>query len=348
LINASLMPIWVIDFISGFLLLALAMFLLTQVKKIRSLRPGVPIWMYLQWQVIALSIFAFSHATGHIILRILTFTGNREMSKAISPLTGGVNSLTFVIVGILFFLYKDIESASERYGTLAEAKKELETSINMLQESSVQMEKDAQEILSKNRELSVLNRIAMSVSRSLEMDKVLYAVINQVKDFLEVHYLGIYLIENESLVLKLSEGLSDTFLEKAGKRSIEEPWLKREILVGKPFFARERLEERAGKIDPDIKAEGVQTWTAIPIMSKGNVIGVLTAGSSTYEGIDPGKLDTLTTIGRYIGVVIENSLLYQELKQKVDDLEQFRKFAVGREMRIIELKEKLKEINEGF
>ncbi len=78
-------------------------------------------------------------------------------------------------------------------------------------------------------------------------------------------------------------------------------------------------------------------------MAKGNVIGVLTAGSAMYDGIDPGKLDTLNTIGSYIGVVIENSLLYQELKQKVDDLERFRKFAVGREMRIIELKEKLKE-----
>ena len=341
--TASLMPIWVIDFFSGFLLLVLAIFLLLQVKKIRTLRPGVPIWMYLQWQVIALSIFAFSHATGHIILRILTFTGNREMVKAISPLTGGVNSLTFVIVGILFFLYKDIASASERYGTLAEAKKELETSIGMLQESSIQMEKDAQEILSKNRELSVLNRIAMSISKSLEMDKVLSSVIKQVKDFLDVHYLGIYLIEKDSLVLKLSEGLSDAFLEKTSMRSLDEPWVKRKVLAGKPFIASERLEERAGKISPDIKTEGVQTWTAIPIMSKGNVIGVLTAGSSMYDGIDPGKLDTLTTIGSYIGVVIENSILYQELKQKVDDLERFRKFAVGREMRIIELKEKLKE-----
>ncbi len=115
----------------------------------------------------------------------------------------------------------------------------------MLQESSEQMEKDAREILSKNRELSVLNRIAMSISKSLEMDKVLSAVIKQVKDFLDVHYLGIYLIEKDLLVLKLSEGLSDTFLKKASTRSLDEPWLKREVLVGKPFFARERLEEHS-------------------------------------------------------------------------------------------------------
>jgi putative methionine-R-sulfoxide reductase with GAF domain len=336
------MPIWVIDFISGILLIVLALYLLHQVRKIRAMRPGVPIWMYLQWQVMALCIFAFSHGVGHILLRILTFTGNSEMVQAISPLTGGVNSLTFVIVGILFFLYKDIASASERYGTLAEAKKEIETSLIMLQESSVQMEKDAQEIISKNRELSVLNRIAMSVSKSLEMDRVLSAVIKHVKDFMDAQYLGIYLIENDTLVLKLSDGLPDTFLEKAGRRSLDEPWLKREVLTGRPFFAKERLEEHAGKIAPDIKAEGIQTWTAVPLMAKGNVIGVLTVGSSSYEGIDPGKLDTLATIGSYIGVVIENSLLYQELKQKVDDLEHFRKFAVGREMRIIELKEKLK------
>lgn len=345
--SASLMPIWVIDFISGILLLILAVYLLREVKKIRRMRPGVPIWMYLHWQVMALSIFAFSHATGHILLRIFTFMGRGDVFKDIAPLTGGVNSLTFVIVGILFFLYKDIEGASVRFGTLDEARKELEASLRKLQETSVQREKDAREIFVRNSELTALNRIAVAVGRSLDLDKVLSGIIGEVKNLFEVDFLGIYLVENKRLVLKISEGLSDSFKSKAASRKLEEPWFSRSVSSREPFFAQERADEKTGRIDPEIKAEGVQAWAAVPLVSKGEVIGALTVGSLRYDGIDTRKLDTLVTIGGYAGVVIENSMLYEQLKQKVTDMERFRRLSVGREMRIIELKEKIRSLLEN-
>ncbi len=347
MISGSLMPIWVIDFISGILLLVLAVYLLHEVKKIRRMRPGVPIWMYLHWQVMALSIFAFSHATGHILLRVFTFMGRGDAFKDIAPLTGGVNSLTFVIVGILFFLYKDIEGASVRFGTLNEARRELEVSLRKLQETSVQREKDAQEIFVKNRELTTLNRIAIAVGKSLDLDKVLSGIIGEVKNLFEVDFLGIYLIEDKRLALKMSEGLSDSFKQKAATRKPEEPWFSRAVGSREPFFAQERTGEKAGRIDPEIKAEGVQAWAAVPLVSKGEVTGALTVGSSRYDGIDTRKLDTLVTIGGYAGVVIENSVLYEQLKQKVADMERFSRLSVGREMRIIELKERIRSLMEN-
>ena len=79
-------------------------------------------------------------------------------------------------------------------------------------------------------------------------------------------------------------------------------------------------------------------------MAKGKVVGVLSVGSTSLDGIDQRQINTLTTIGSYVGIVIENSMLYEELKQKVDDLERFSRFSVGREMRILEMKEQLRNI----
>jgi putative methionine-R-sulfoxide reductase with GAF domain len=342
----SLVPIWVIDFVSNLLLMGISVYLVLTAKEIVRLRPHTPLWMYLHWQSVALAIFAFSHSTGHIVQRGLTVAGKREVWDAMSPFTGGIISLTFVVVAILSFLYRDIEAASEKYGSLKEAKQELEQSLIMLRDSSAQMERDAEEILRKNKEISALYKVAMAISKSLEIDRVLSAIIKEMKEFSGVNFLGIYLVEGRRITLKVSDGLSSKFAERAAVRSVDEPWLKREVMEGRPFFVRERLDEHAGKIDPEIKEEGMQAWAAVPLVAKGKVVGVLTVGSSDYDGIDTRQIDTLSTIGGYVGVAIENSMLYEELKQKVEDLERFRKFSVGREMRIIELKEKLKELEE--
>ncbi|MBI5190161.1 MAG: GAF domain-containing protein [Nitrospirae bacterium] len=340
----SLVPIWTLDFLGNIAIIALSFYLLFKIDRIMKLRLRRPLWMYLQWQVIALTVFSFSHSIGHIVRRVMILMDHRATWDKISPYTGSINSISFVVVGILAFLYKDIESASEKIGTLEEAKKELEATAGKLLASQRKMAEDAEEITLKNRELTALNRIAMTAGRSLELDKVLSSIIKEVRAFLDAEFFCIYLVEQGNIVIKTCEGLSEEFSGKTRSRSVEEPWLKREVMEGRPFFARERIDEHAGKVGPDIKAEGVQAWAAVPLMSKGKVVGVLAAGSTRYDGIDERQLDTLSTIGGYAGIVIDNAMLYEESRQKVDDLERFRKFSVGREMRIIELKEKVADM----
>ena len=340
----SLAPILTMDFLGNISLLVISVYLLFTMARITRLRPATPLWMFLQWQVLALSVFAVSHSVGHILKRALIDAGEGDLWAAIAPYTGGINSVVFVVTGVLSFLYKDIESATERMGSLQEAKSELEFSISMLKESSIQMERDAVEIFLKNKELAALNKVALSASRSLELDKVLASVIAEVKDFLGADFLGIYLVEDGKIALKVWEGMSEGFVDKVTAFDEREPWLKRVVLAGEPLFARERAEEHTGKIESAIKEEGIQAWAAIPLMARGKVLGVLAVGSKKYDGLEPRQLDTLTTIGSYAGVAIENSMLYGELRQKVSDLERFRKLSVGREMRIVELKERLKEV----
>jgi len=340
----SLRPIWTIDIFSNSLLVAVSIYLVVEARRIKAMRPHVLLWMYLYWQAIALTVFVFSHSVAHIVQRVMVLMGYGHTWESIEPVTGGINTLTFVVVAILTFLYRDLESASERYGTLSETKKELEQSIIMLQESSEKIERDSEEIFQKNRELSALNRIATEIGKSLELDKVMSATIREVKDLVKADFLAVYLVKGDKIVLQVSEGLTGSLLDKAAVRSADEPWVKREILQGRAFFVQESPSEKTGKIDEAFKKGGLQAWTAVPIMAKGKVVGVLSVGSTSFDGIEQRQINTLMTIGSYVGIVIENSMLYEELKQKVDDLERFSRFSVGREMRILEMKEQLRSL----
>jgi hypothetical protein len=265
----SLRPIWTIDIISNSLLVAVSVYLLVETRRIRAMRPHVLLWIYLYWQAVALTVFVVSHSVAHILQRAMVLMGYRHTWEDIAPFTGGINTLAFVVVAILTFLYRDLESASERYGTLSETKKELEQSMIMLQESSEKIERDAEEIFQRNRELSALNRIATEIGKSLELDKVMSATIREVKDLVKADFLAIYLVKGDKIVLQVSEGLTGSLLDKAAVRSAGEPWVKREVLQGRAFFVQEGLSEKTGKIDEDFKKGGLQAWTAVPVMAKG-------------------------------------------------------------------------------
>ncbi len=340
----SLEPVWTIDIVANLLLVGISAYMLSEVGRIRALRPHVPLWMYLSWQIVALSVFALSHSFAHIIQHVLAAMGYGRAWRFIRPITGAINTLTFVVIGILAFLYRDLEYVSERFGTLAEAKKELEQSMTMLRESSKQMERDAEEIFQKNRELTALYKIAVEIGRSLEMGKVMSATIREVKELVRADFLAVYLLKGDDMTLQVSDGLSETVLKKASLRSAREPWIKRELMEGRMFFAQERMSEKTGRIEAGLKKDGMQAWTAIPLTAKGKVVGALAVGSRNYDGIDQRQINTLMTIGGYVGIVIENAMLYEELRQKVDDLERFSRFSVGREMRILEVKEELKDL----
>ncbi len=340
----SLRPIWAIDIISNSVLVAISIYLLVETRRIKAMRPACP---FVDIPALAgpgpyyIHLLPFDAA---YCRRAMQFLGLGTTWRVIAPFTGAINTLTFVVVAILTFLYRDLEHASERYGTLSETKKELEQSMIMLRESSEKIERDAEEIFQKNRELSALNRIATEIGKSLELDKVMSATIREVKDLVKADFLAVYLLKGDKIVLQVSEGLTGSLLDKAAVRSADEPWVKREILQGRAFFVQESLAEKTGKIDEDLKKGGLQAWTAVPIMAKGKVVGVLSVGSTSFDGIDQRQINTLTTIGSYVGIVIENSMLYEELKQKVDDLERFSRFSVGREMRILEMKEQLRSL----
>src|SRR5512142_3179708 len=118
----SLQPIWTMDLAGNIILLLASVYLLFTMSRIMRLSPEAPLWMYLQWQVFALSVFAVSHSLGHILRPALIDAGQADVWASIAPYTGGINSVVFVVTGVLSFLYKDIESATERMGSLQEAK----------------------------------------------------------------------------------------------------------------------------------------------------------------------------------------------------------------------------------
>ncbi len=117
----------------------------------------------------------------------------------------------------------------------------------------------------QRRQLIALNTVAAAVNHFVELDLVLQTALKKLVELFDVHFGWIYMVEDDRLVLKRSEGISrDFFTLYDGPAESMATWLHQ------PRVQRERLSEHAGRIQPELKT----AWCAI--------LGINSAASKRY------------------------------------------------------------------
>ena len=111
------LPIYIVDMAGSAAMIVLSMMCLRLALKLKRLHQSSVIWTYLAWVCYALCLFAFSRGAGHILKHVLAMSGKANIWEAIRPLSGSINTLSFMVVSsvTLFFhrtwiIYRDIQN----------------------------------------------------------------------------------------------------------------------------------------------------------------------------------------------------------------------------------------------
>lgn len=126
--SAPMSLVWAIDILGASLLVILSLYAVKLMAGLYAKKRDIPLYSYLYAQTIALAIFAFSRSFGHILKHVLNTAGYPEIWQAVSPVSGSINSLAFVIFGLFALLYSNIRAASERVDALEREKRKLKVS----------------------------------------------------------------------------------------------------------------------------------------------------------------------------------------------------------------------------
>ncbi|GEM_PF-6002547 len=166
-------------------------------------------------------------------------------------------------------------------------------------------------------------------------------------------------------LLRLSNDFSEQLAGLGTERELES--LTASVLKDKLYASRARLVLLEGRKGPACLKAGKtcerKGMLLVPITHKGKLIAYLELGKKAnlkaYTGED---MDFLSSIAGSLSVAIMNTLLYKdvrslsrnlerkvkertrELTEKNEELEKFKGFSVGREMKMIELKKELKRL----
>lgn len=163
-------------------------------------------------------------------------------------------------------------------------------------------------------ERTAIQQVAQVVNSRLEMDELLEEVVNQVSRVLGYPIVDIVLVEGNELVVRAAAGLSEVGPVRI---PLDKGVVGRVARTNEPAFVPDVDQ------DPDyIPIEAPSTSEiAVPLRKGEVVIGVLNVESHRAGDLTEDDLRLLSLVADQVAIAIENSALYERLRQHTFDLE---------------------------
>ena len=224
----------------------------------------------------------------------------------------------------LLGISEDITERKRAEEALRRAHEELETRVQertaellsanqALQAEITERSRAEAEIQRRNQDLAALNMIATTIGQSVGLEQILNDTLASALQVLEIDGGWVQLLDDDGLTLTLAADRGIPTLageeikrirlsETAGGKRGEMP------LVIEIADVLETVRHKIAASRPD----ATFTLTGVPIQSKDKVLGVLGSISHSPRGLSPHRVQLLTTIGRQIGIAVENARLAQQ------------------------------------
>jgi len=177
----------------------------------------------------------------------------------------------------------------------------------------------------QNVRLATLNAISLTVSSSLDLKKVLNTTIDKMLEFIGPDCVRIYLLDDkrEALNLAAHRGFSARLIKQDDMR------FRRvgDGLLGKTVLTCEtRVVDNFNRSeDPYVKAiaeEGIQSTVYVPLVVRGEPVGVMCVCSRSEFKFSEDYVAFLTAVGNQIGVAVHNAMLYEEANRAYQELKE--------------------------
>lgn len=170
--------------------------------------------------------------------------------------------------------------------------------------------------------LEMLRSANLALAQSLDLDTVLETLLEYLQQLIAFDYAGILLAEtNGTVVVRVAKGRLLSSLPLLQPGSVVDP-------ATLPFLdilrrtLRSRLSSRLDMTAREGYAEkSIQSWIGIPLLVAGEWIGFCLVGKEEQEFYTDDDVRTLESLLFQIGVTIANARMYDELRQRVRELE---------------------------
>jgi len=160
---------------------------------------------------------------------------------------------------------------------------------------------------------------AAAISSSLNLNEVLTLIAKSVVSLLKIKACSVHLLDEErkTLKIKVSSGLSDTFLERT---SPDVDASMEEAFEGRTVYIRDARSDGRIPNQAEARSEGIVSMLTIPLKVKSMVIGVLRAYTADEHHFDEKESDLLQKLAEQAGIALLNARLYQEARKDYESL----------------------------
>jgi len=107
-------PLMAVDVLGSVAMVVIALMALYKARQLRELDNDNAVFLYLLWICTGFTIFAVSRSFGHCLRQFLVLTSNTNIWQSISPYTGTVNTISFLLVGLITLFFNQSWKINEK------------------------------------------------------------------------------------------------------------------------------------------------------------------------------------------------------------------------------------------
>jgi PAS domain S-box-containing protein len=173
-------------------------------------------------------------------------------------------------------------------------------------------------LLRRNRELSVLNDIAATVSRAPDLGTVLNTAVERLIAVMGFNVAGIYLVEKGREVLRAQRhrGVRAAQAEQASELALGLTLVRAAVATGDVQVVRDmRLDARTRA--SDLPHGGFLSAVCVPIQAKERVLGAAVGLGVAPRDFAPEEMSLLLSLGHQLGTAVERASLYDRQEAAV-------------------------------
>lgn len=198
---------------------------------------------------------------------------------------------------------------------------ELRSAKHALEQANAQLEKNAQVLERRSQLLQVAAEVSRAASAILDPAELSQQVVDLVQQRFGLYYVGLFLVDEagESIILRAATG-------EAGREMLR---IGHQFSVGNSSMVGWCVANRRARIALDVGEDavrfsnpllpGTRSELALPLISRGQVLGALTIQSMQAAAFSDEDIETFQTMTDQLANAIQNSRLYDQLEQELEE-----------------------------
>ena len=169
----------------------------------------------------------------------------------------------------------------------------------------------------RSAELAALTAIAAQVNCTQDLDEILHGALQTTLDVVDVDAGEIYLVDEETgdLSLRAQQGLSERFIADEAAIAAGECLCGLSVEAQEPIITS-NIASHPARSRAACLREGFQSLFCLPLLARGEMLGLLNVQSRNPRRFSPDDEELLTAIGNQIGIAIANAQLIDDAERR--------------------------------
>ncbi len=242
------------------------------------------------------------------------------VSNSIGRPLGTLTKITQEVATGNLELEAPISSRDDEISMLARAFNQMTAQLRiMIENLEKRVAERTVEVEARNTQLIIASQLSNTVTTILDVDELVQQVVDLIQDRFKLYYVGLFLVDNINQYAVLKAGTGEAGAEMVARNhriKLGEGMIGWSILNSKARVSQQVAEDPVRLSTADLPE--TQSEAAIPLRSRGEVIGALTIQSEAPYAFNDASLATFQTMADQIAVAIDNARLFEEVQRTLE------------------------------